>query len=216
MKILLLISLLLVSSSAGAVVRVEKPALLESASPFTPDGVVSDSEMKLHTRVEINKIEEGQLNGVNYRFYYTDGSGTFSGAADGALTTGFDRNRDWKTACRKDAMDDKKSCYLQRGDLWIWLYGDGRLQVSIGGDQYPGTSASIRVDSNTAITSPANNEGFFTTAHARRIVEQLHSGSRVATRYVDWPYRSAVDSTFDLQGFDEAYQYIQWALKQIR
>lgn len=216
MKSLLFLTLLAMSLPSVAKDRVENPTLLKPAAPFTPDGVVSEKELELLTRVEINKVEEGSLNGVHYRIYYTDGSGTFSGAPDGSLTTGLGIGKDWSTSCKKDPMDDKKSCYIQRKDLWVWLYPGGRLKIFIGGDQYPGTSASVRIDSNQAIRSPADSEGVFTAAQSKQILQQLRSGARVATRYVDWPYRSAVDDSFDLHGFDEAYQYIQWALTQIR
>ncbi|HVI26006.1 MAG TPA: hypothetical protein VM576_07440 [Xanthomonadaceae bacterium] len=216
MKSLLFLTLLAMSLPSIAKDRIEKPTLLKPTVPFTPDGVVSEKELELLSRVEINKIEEGSLNGIHYRIYYTDGSGTFSGAPDGSLTTGFRLGEDWSTSCKKDPMDDTKSCYIQRKDLWVWLYPGGRLKIFIGGDQYPGTSASVRIDSNQAIRSPSDSEGVFTAAQSKQILQQLRSGARVATRYIDWPYRSAVDDSFDLHGFDEAYQYIQWALAQIR
>lgn len=211
-----LIVVLTISAPLLAKDRVEKPTLLKPAAPFTSTATVSEKETELFTRVEINKVEEGAINDVQYRIYYTDGSGTFSGAADGSLGGVLGSGDHWSTSCKKDSMSDEKSCHLQRKGLWVWAYPNGRLTIFIGGDHYPGTSASIRIDSNSAINSSANGEGVFTAAQARSIVQQLTSGSRVAIRHVDWPYRSAVDDSFDLHGFSEAYQYLQWALQQIR
>lgn len=216
MRPLLLLTLLAISLPILAKERVQKPTLLNPTAPFTPDGIVSEKEMELLTRIEINKVEEGLLNGVHYRIYYTDGSGTFSGELDGSLATTFGTGSHWSTSCKKDPMDDTKSCYIQRKDLWVWVYPSGRLKIFIGGDQYPGTSASVRIDSSPAIRSSTNSEGVFTAAQSRQILQQLVLGSRVATRYVDWPNKSVVDDSFDLHGFDEAYQYIQWALNQIK
>lgn len=216
MKLVVLTALLAISGAAFTQERVEKPTLLKPQAPFTESGVVSDSELKLLTRIEVNKIEDGTRNGVAYRIYYTDGSGSFSGSADGSLSGALGRGTDWSTACKKDPMNDKTSCYLQRKDLWVWLHQGGRVEVFIGGNQYPGTSATIRIDSNPAINSPSDSEGVFTADQSKQIVQQLLSGSTVATRYIDWPYRSATDESFELNGFDEAYEYIEWALRQIR
>ncbi|TWT22239.1 hypothetical protein FQY83_04185 [Luteimonas marina] len=216
MRLVVFATSLLMVAPALAQTRVEKPTLLKPQAPFTESGVVSESEMKLISTIEVNKIEEGAHNGVAYRIYYTDGSGSFSGSPDGKLSGALGRGSDWSTACKKDPMNDKKSCYLQRNKLWVWLYQTGRVEVFIGGDQYPGTSATIRIDSNPAIKSPSDSEGVFTAAQSKQIVQQLISGDTVATRYVDWPYRSANDDSFGLSGFDEAYEYIQWALKQIK
>lgn len=192
--------------------RVEKATLLKPRAPFTESGAISNTEIGS----ELHKIEDGILNGVAYRVYYTDGSGTFSGSPDGKLGGALGRQSEWSTACKKDAINDKKSCHLQREDLWVWLSQGGRVDVFIGGEHYPGTSATIRVDSKPAIKTPSNNEGFFTTAQSKQIVQQLISGNTVVTRYIDWPYRAEKDESFDLSGFDEAYAYIQWAIKQIR
>lgn len=216
MKWLLAIALFFVCIPALAKERVEKPSLLVPDATFTPSGTVSTKELELLTRVELNKIEEGELNGVKYRIYYTDGSGSFSSSPDGSLSEGLRSGSDWSTACKKDPMNDARSCYVQRKDLWVWLYASGRLDIFIGGNQYPGTSATIRIDSNPAIKSPSDREGMFTAAQGKQILQQLLAGNKVATRYVNWPYESAIDDSFELRGFDEAFKYIQWAIKQIK
>lgn len=194
--------------------RVEKAVLIVSNTPFTESGIVEKREMDLSSIIEINKTETGIINGVPYDIYYTDGSGTFGGV-EGATKVELDQDN-WTVACEKDSISDKKSCYIQRHDLWIWLYENGNLKISIGRDYYPSSTIAIRVDSRKPFYTSADNGGFFPSAQTKNIIAQLKSGKKVTTKYVKWPYGSAVDESFGLYGLNEAYLYIQWAIKKIR
>lgn len=197
MKINIAIAFLLISSQA---ISQDHPALLKPKSPFTESGTL------------LNGVEDGSINGVSYSFYYSDGSGSFSGLPNGDLS----RESNWSTSCKKDSMNDKKSCFLYKKGLWVWLYQGEGVKVSIGGDHYPGTSATIRIDSKPSIKSPSSNEGVFTSSQSKQIIRQLIEGNSVSTRYVNWPYHTSADESFELSGFNETYKYIQWAIKQIR
>lgn len=206
--------LTLLSLAAGAQERVVKPKLLTPERPFSEGATVSENETRFLGEIEVNTIETGEKDGVLYRVYYTDGSGTFAGSSDSKLD--YSERDNWSVACRKDVMDDSRYCYMHRGDLWVFAYSDGKRRVSIGGDTYPGTPTTLRVDANAPLNSPNDTEGTFGPSNSEKAIAQMRAGAKVATRYIDWPYRTNVDSVTSLYGFKEAYAYLEWALANSR
>lgn len=98
----------------------------------------------------------------------------------------------------------------------MWLYENGSLRISIGSSHYPSSSVALRIDSKKPFYTTADNDGVFSSAQTKNIIAQLRSGKKITTRYAKWPYRSSVDEIFELYGFNEAYLYIQWALRKIK
>lgn len=190
-----------------------------ASEPFTPGAELGSSEPgRYHFEQRpIYTIESGSRDGVEYQIHYNSGSGNFasSGSAD-QIGSRIARNY-WLVGCRRDVMDDTKRCYVQREDLWVWVYSDGSRRVSIGaGKTYPNTPASIRVDSASPVASPVGTEGVFGPRGTKDAIEQMLQGQQIATRYIDWPYRSNVDKTMSLHGFRQAYEYLEWALANSR
>lgn len=186
--------------------------LIHPSRPFTSDAIVSNEELELLSTIEVNVVENGVKDGVTYRIFYSDGSGTFAGKPENHLAVVERPDANWNVGCKKDAMDDSRMCHLNRGDLWVFAYTNGRRVVSIGDDIFPGTSVAIRIDGNTAIRSASDSDGDFGPQGSKAAIAQMKSGDRVSTRYVDWPYQTNVDSEYDLYGFSQAYEYLEWAL----
>ncbi len=211
--------LLVVSTACVAQTKVVSSNFLKASAPFTTTGKISHEEMDLGKRIDVNKIEQGVLNGVHYKLYYSDGSGTFAGSKNGEVAApgNFEMGADWSVACEKDAMTDKKTCTLNRKHLYITVNSRGHISIFIVGsdEQYPGTRVTVRIDSHQAIHSPSGSNGSFTNSQSMEILRQLKSSSKVTTRFEGWPYGNNEDTSFNLNGFPEAYEYIWWAVKRI-
>lgn len=205
----------LLATSAFAQVDVQ-PTLIESDAPFTPDGKIELLETKILRTAEANKIESGVLNGVHYRFYYTDGSGTFAGKPGNVGHFSEPMGTNWRTACKKDPVTDRKHCYMQLKDLYVFVYPRGGVTIGIGGERFPGSTVALRVDQLAPATASAKDDGSFSEKASARLIKQMASAKTLTTRYMKWPDKSWEDQTWELYGFNEAYKYITWAVKRIK
>jgi hypothetical protein len=88
------------------------------------------------------------------------------------------------------------------------------VALLVGSNTSPGSNVAIRVDDTPAFTG--NEKAPFIGVNAQKVIDALKAGTRVTTRYVKWPQNTNVDASFELYGFDEAYDYVNWALKQIK
>ena len=210
------VALSLFATGAGGNEIVSVPSAIESDSPFSPSGTVEQSPTKLLRITEVHKTESGVLNGVHYHFFYTDGSGTFAGRPGNTGHFSEPSKTNWTVGCKKDAMSDKKHCSMRLGSLWIYAFPRGRVTVSIGADHYPGSNVAIRIDAGTPVSHSSRNDGDFPPDVSARVVQQLKRANTVTTRYMEWPYRAWVDDTWELYGFNEAYQYITWAVSRLK
>ena len=213
MKIIIFIATLFAIPSFAQTTNV--PQMIISSEPFSSEGKVELSEMQIATRTNINKIESGSINGVSYRFYYSDGSGTFAGQKGNDTEPGNFIGSNWNIGCEKDAVTDKKQCHMNLKNLWIFVYPNGRATVSVGSDHFPGSSVTVRIDSGAPITTSAGGDGNFSAPSSAKIIERLSRAKTITTRYMKWPYRSWVDDTWDVYGFNEALKYLKWAVKHI-
>jgi hypothetical protein len=163
------------------------------------------------------QVETGTYHGVSYRFRFTDGSGTFAGAPGNTL--GDWQKNNWKVLCGKDPIDDKKSCAMHLKELWIVVFvglrnnPNKQALVQIGGNHYPGSSMAIRINEEKPFV--ANLPGFSLTMSSM-IIQKLKTNPKVATRYQEWPKDYPTDDTFQVFGFSETYEYINWAVQQIK
>lgn len=209
--------LLLVAAAKMTIAQTgTKPPLIVSNGPFTPDGKIEIVETKLLTTTEAHKVEEGVLNSVHYRFYYTDGSGTFAGRFGNIGHSSEPHESNWDVACKKDPINDHKQCHMHLDDLWIYVRPKGKVMVLIGHNHYPGSSVSIRIDGASPITRSSTNDGDFSQQVSEKIVRQLTTAKSVTTRYMEWPYRSWVDATWEIYGFNETFKYVTWAVERIK
>lgn len=201
--------------------RSAKPDLIVSSEPFSPTGIVKTADPILRLNPD-SKVEEGEINGIRYHFYYSDGSGFVGGKLAGTTedhgTPAVSPALSWDVGCAKDAVTDKKMCHMTvpHKNLWVWAYPKGRYAVSIGQDHFPGSTVTLRIDEGKPITAPAKNEGTFSPQESARLITRLKGASRITTRYMEWPNRYWVDETWEPYAFNEALQYITWAVNRIR
>lgn len=154
------------------------------------------------------RTETGSHDGIKYRIYFSDGSGTVQGLPTNTLDyVGDQHGTNWSTRCKRDEMDDTHWCALDRGDLRIGIWKDGTPFVSIGNSHYPNSDIAIRVDKNKPIT--ASEKIGFTSAQSIEIIDQLKKGNSVLTRYQEWPYQSNKDKSLELFGFPQAWEILQ-------
>jgi hypothetical protein len=207
--------LLVIVATAASAQTVVKRNLIHSNSPFTPTAKVEETSAGSLSTIEMSKRETGELNGVAYSFFYTDGSGTFAGASGNTATYKDKRDTNWEVQCKKDPVTDRKHCQMKIKDLWIFVYPKGGVTVSIGHEHYPGSNVTIRIDQSAPI-STAHHDGDFDPQTSLRLIRQLKKAKSVTTRYMGWPYRSWNDETWELYGFNEAFSYLTWAVNRIK
>lgn len=155
-------------------------------------------QLRYFTRYEI-----GEIGGHGYRIF-PDGSGRIMAYTDGDVSRLVPKTRDasWQTHCRVDAMDDTRSCTLNRGNLTIGLDKSGAPFAFVGHSHYPGTGITLRIG-DEVLTSVVE---VFSPAQSARIVELLQAGEqKVVSRYQEWPYKGNKDEVFDSAGFGEAW-----------
>ncbi|MGK5080490.1 hypothetical protein [Janthinobacterium sp. HLX7-2] len=185
----------------GSAVAQEIP---KSSGPFAPGASVNVGDSgKL--------VETGILNKIAYSAYYSDGSASFSGGENRTL----DYSDDWSVGCTKDSMTDAKACQLHRKNLWIFIPAKGSPLVSVGSDHFPGSSVSVRLGADAPITSSSPN-GYFSAKQSTAIISKLQRSDKISTRYMEWPHNYYADETWAIYGFNEAFQYAKWAVKNIR
>lgn len=206
--------LLALAVSVQAIAR--ESDLIVTKEPFSTGATVEAEKTILDTPDHLTRVEKGVVNGVAYTVYYFDGSGTFIGTEGnvGDFREPVDSN--WYVECKKDPISDKKMCSMHMKDIWLYAYPNGKTVVSVGRDHFPSSTTTIRIDAGQPFTANANEDGDFPAATSSKIIAKLKIGKTITTRFMRWPYRNWVDTTWDLYGFNEAYSYINWAVKRIK
>lgn len=210
MHLLVFMLLIFVSGLAYA-----KPDLVDSKARFSLDGHV---EMKRLNGLsdEYIKTESGSLNGVPYRIWYTDGSGVFAGTAGSNIDSPIPVNKDWTVECKKDSITDQKHCLMYMNDILVAVFPKGRVLVKVGRQFYPGSKVYIRVDRSVPKITSSNKDGYFTESESARLVSAISNADLVATRYMEWPYKTWKEVEWRPYGFKEALAYIRWAVERIQ
>lgn len=190
--------------------------LIVSSAPFTPDGIIEMAPPHSAGGPEL-KLESGSLNSISYRFYYSDGSGSFSGVEGGGSLREVNSYSDhWRISCSKDIMTDKKECTVGKKELWISV-GVGRPPVIIVGEgHFPNSASTMRLDSNPPISSGARGNGVFPSSGNSALLNKIKLANTISTRYMKWPNNYWIDDKWNLTGFKEAIQYATWAVTKIQ
>ena len=189
---------------------VGRDELIKTSTPLFANGkitcVIGLNYRKMSENEKL-RIETGSFKDIKYRIYYTDGSGSVQGDKNSTLDTIKDLHvTNWSTGCKVDGMEDKHWCYIQKKDLMVGIWKDGKSFISIGSEHFPNSNIAIRIDQQTP--NSASAESGFNRKQTTQIIEQLKSGSKALTRYQEWPYEQNKDQTIDLYGFAEAWEII--------
>lgn len=188
----------------------DEPEIISGAIPLFEGGVITCHISPDYGNVRQNRryrVETGALNGIKYRIYYTDGSGTIQGDPAATLDTIKDLQlTNWSARCEIDGMDDERWCALTKKDLMIGIWKDGSTFVNVGHDHFPSSQIAIRIDKNAPFT--ANETSGFSGKQVSGILSSFRSGEKALTRYREWPYETNIDVTIDLYGFNEAWDVL--------
>lgn len=205
-----IISACILLAVSGQALATEAGRLIPAEEVFTEGAL----KKKDKTFDKTHLLEVGERDGIKYRFYHSDGSGAFAGDKDNdiGLLVSFEKN--WSLECKKDVMTDEPSCAARLGRLAIFQ-GRGEEPVFfVMGEKYPGSQVSIRVDSGPVFS--ASGDSSFSVTQTQEIIASIQQGSRIAVRYVDWPYKKNVDSVRDVYGTQQVLEYLRWAVSKIK
>jgi hypothetical protein len=175
---------------------------IASTAPFTPDA-----------KVEFD-TETGIVDGLPYRFFYSDGKGLFAGSPGNELNGRDKDGSNWSVRCTKDAMSDERTCLVLRQDLFVSVSNRQKPMLGIGHNHFPGSTIALRIDGQPAVTEPVRPAGLFPAKVGERLIAQLGQAKSISTRYIAWPQRNLVDATWEPHGFQSAYRYASWAVQQ--
>lgn len=197
---------------------VDAPQFITADGPLFPGGKVTCNvsyDLMSGKNNVMHRIETGTLNGIKYRFYYTDGSGAVQGLQENVLNVLKDKyGENWSLGCRKDEMNDTHYCAMSRGALVVGAYGGSSRFVNVGSEHYPGSTIALRIDKETPVTAPADPG--FSSAQEAALISEMSKGTSVLTRYMEWPYETNKDKQVSLFGFNSALQIIDTLNKEIK
>jgi len=181
----------------------------------------SDTEIDFTENFQLGSKKDGYeeigvINGVNYHIKY-NGTGIFAGGKDnGIYGSGYDFRQNWRVLCTKDAITDGKKCTLLKPDISITTYPDGKYLLGVGYNHFPGSEVFLRIDDEASISTPSSNGGIFDFNTSSMLVEKMKAAKKITTRYTEWPYQKNIDKSSNMFGFNEALQYMLWAVKRIK
>lgn len=180
-----------------------------------PEGASFRADAEYLKRDEDVIRESGLVNGVAYSVYRVDGSGAVQGEPEQDIGDGakLSKSNHWSIGCKRDAMNDKVTCHLKRGDFWVFVGPTGRPTVSVGENNFPGRSITVRLGNGDPITTN-DKHATYDAKTSQRIVSQLSKETTFRTRYMKWPYDNWIDAEYVTYGFAVAYEYTKWATRQ--
>ncbi len=191
-----------------------QPVQIADKDKFQASGVVTKESVSGTNYT----AESGILNGIFYTFSYESYGGLMAarpGVKDKADLFRLKPITDmWILTCKKDAIDDLKLCSMSLRDLFISVEAGGNSFISVGSKHFPGSDFAVRIETDNAIK--AGSQKGFTKEQTLQILERLKTAKQVTTRYQKWPDQAYLDQTWDLYGFNESFQFINWAVKRLK
>jgi hypothetical protein len=180
---------------------------------ITPGGVIDCRYLPDQTgRLNIlARYELGTLDGVGYKVQYSDGSSLIQGRADQPVATANPQDN-WKLTCR--AAGATSGCTLHKGDISVHKDSGNRVTLSIGTNPRKGSEWLLRVDTNWAVTAPADNG--FSVEQTGRLLSELRNGHKADTRYHNDSVRAPTSRSMTLYGFSQAMEVMERVLEQLR
>lgn len=193
---------------------ISAPVQLNTDLRFYDQGkLVKEKQMGRTGKYEISMSEEGKIGNVRYRFWLSDGSGTFQGEPDNTLDLIKDNSdSNWSLRCDRDNMTDKVTCSATKYDLTVSYFDNGSKRVSLGSNNYPDSAIYARIDNGSVMQGPG--DGYFALNDGKDIISALLSGKTVNTQWQEWPYQSNKEGSVSGYGFKEVSDYMNWVLTQ--
>lgn len=187
--------------------------LFQSSLTFAATEIDFSDKFQSTSRLKDGYEEIGAINGVEYHIKF-NGTGIFAGGKDSEIQgASYNYRHNWRVLCFKDAITDNKKCTLLKPDIAITAFQDGKFLLHIGAKHFPGTKVYLRIDDEPA--SSASNPGFDFETSAT-LVDKIKVAKKITTRFTEWPNEYPVDNSSTTFGFNEALQYMLWAVKRIK
>lgn len=98
---------------------------------------------------------------------------------------------------------------IKKSDLYVFVYQNGRLSVSVGYEHFPGSQTSIKIGARRFDTR--DKDGDF--SNSAQLVSLMGDGAPVVTRYMKWPYQHYVDDEFVAYGLSTSVAVAKWLIK---
>lgn len=184
------------------------PASIELPKRSNPKwGVEAFCKVQKTGTCEASKdaLERGALNGAWFRLFAD--SAVVAGSKDHMPDSFFDP-ANWSVSCSRDKMSSVRTCLIKKGDLYIFVKQGGKVLVSVGDEHFPHSQTSIKIGSKRYDT--IERDGFF--GNGAQLVNLMHNGTPIVTRYMKWPYRTWVDDEFNAYGVNTAVQVARWII----
>lgn len=212
----IILALIFAVASNGQEIR----SLLDRNEKFTANGKISEDDLYGFPTYH----EDGVLNGVAYRIYFLDGSGTFEGVKGNGIERKWNKNKtaaeglkdiadmkkNWMISCREDGVDDLV-CGMVIPGISVLIDTKGQEIVAVHGEGDPrGAVVGLRLDNGANFAGGKGSQ--FVGATATQIVEGLKSAKRVTTSFRGPNARTSITKTIDLYAFGEAFTYINWVI----
>lgn len=149
----------------------------------------------------VNVVERGLINNVEYSINYSDFSGNIGNDSKSS-------DNYWMFGCRTDKMNDKKECSADNyyANVSILKNKHGYL-LQIGYDHYPGKKVSIRINKDKVLNSWREN-GTFNYQISNNIIKSIKNNDVVYVRYVKWPYENEITNQLDVSYFKEVLRLL--------
>lgn len=154
-----------------------------------------DAVVRMEDRIGCVPVERGVHGGLEYMIDHSSGRAEFAESP---------AHRAWVLKCEKDAVTDKVSAQIIKGNLMVFRAADWE-SVGLIEQTYPGSDQTVRVDDNPALVAASGDTP--NLRNGKVIVEQLKTGRKFLTRYLDWPYGVNRDASYDAFGFNVVYDY---------
>ncbi|MBL3562229.1 hypothetical protein [Rhodovulum sulfidophilum] len=122
----------------------------------------------------------------------------------------------WILGCRKDTIRGTTLCNMNfepmdQGLIMNVTTSGAVRSICVGGHDFPGRRALVRIDQHPAISSDSN--GCFHGGSAQRVASQLNGAQVLQTEAVKWPYDSGIQRQFALSGsYPAAKRLFRYAL----
>jgi hypothetical protein len=180
---------------------------------ITPGGVI-DCRYLPDRSGQLNilaRYELGTLDGAGYKVQYSDGSGLIQGLSDQPVATANPQDN-WKLNCH--TAGTASGCTLHKGDIRVHRDSANRVTLTIGVNPRKGSEWLLRVDTNWAVTAPADSG--FSAEQTERLLSELRDGRKADTRYHDDSVRAPISRSMTLYGFSQALAVMDRVLEQLR
>jgi len=121
----------------------------------------------------------------------------------------------WFVTCEDDRIDDERRCLMRPYGfvLMVVIVTKNGAILGIGANNFPGSEISIRIDTEPAVKW---TEGALTTERLRaqrQAISQMVTGRTYLARSYGWPNRDVRKVEGSLDGFKEAFEWAQSAVK---